>query len=201
VRVIEGYREVDPEGLMWKVYGLGLRGASERQIYTHFKVVDDLPNIGPQWYGLDFGFNDPTALVKCELFDGDIYLDETLFMSRLTTGELIERLKEIGIGPYEEIYCDSARPDTIMEMYNAGFNAMPAIKDVLEGIRKVKSMKVYVTRRSKNMLREAGTYSWMEDKDGNILDKPQDGDDHSMDAARYGIYTKLRNPTTDFFIM
>lgn len=200
VRVIENYREVDPNGLMWKVYGLGLRGASERQIYTHFKVVDELPGKGPQWYALDFGYNDPTAMMKLELFDGEVYVEEVLYQSHLTTGDLIERLKAMGIGSYDEIYCDSARPDTIKEMVNAGFNAWPAVKDVVEGIRKVKSTKVYVTRSSKNFLREAGTYSWAEDKNGVILDKPEDGNDHAMDATRYGIYTKLRNPETDFFI-
>jgi phage terminase large subunit len=201
-RVIESYRDVDPNGLMWKVYGLGLRGASERQIYTHYKVVDELPGKGAQWYGLDFGFNVPTALVRIELYDGEIYLEQVIYETRIVTSELIKRLERLGISSNDEIYCDAAEPKTIQEMINAGFNALPADKDVTEGIRKVKSLKVYVTRASKEGLKELGGYFWKENKDGKILDEPNKdaGDDHFCDAARYGIFTKLRNPETDFFI-
>ena len=51
---IESYKDL-PDDFMWKVYGLGQRGASKELIYTNWKVVSELPNKGQVFYGLDFG--------------------------------------------------------------------------------------------------------------------------------------------------
>lgn len=198
-KVIESYKDADPQ--MWKIYGLGLRGASEEQIYTHQRVVDELPNKGSVWYGLDFGYNVPSALVKVEYYEGAIYAQEILYQSKLTTNDLAERIKELGISPYAEVFCDAAEPKTIEELYRAGFNAMPADKDVTEGIRKVKSLPLFVTADSTNLRRELGGYKWKRDKNDKILDEPEKENDHACDALRYAVFTKLKNPDTDFFII
>jgi phage terminase large subunit len=41
VNVIEAYREADEQ--MWNVFGLGLRGTSKDQIYTHWRLTDSIP--------------------------------------------------------------------------------------------------------------------------------------------------------------
>src|SRR5574343_1653012 len=64
IQAIESYKLGDPN--LWKVYGLGLRGTSAEQIYTHWQIIDELPD-GDIFYGLDFGFTNPTALVRCVL--------------------------------------------------------------------------------------------------------------------------------------
>lgn len=199
VRVIESYKDADP--LMWKVFGLGQRGASEEQIYTHQKLIDELPNKGQVWYGLDFGYNVPSALVKIEHYEGAVYAKEMLYQTKLTTADLVEVIKGLGISPYDEIFCDAAEPKTIEELYRAGFNAMSSDKDVTEGIRKVKSMPLYVTADSSNLRKELGSYQWKRDKDGKILDEPEKMNDHLCDALRYGVFTKLKNPDADFFII
>jgi phage terminase large subunit len=203
IAVIEGYKRADPEGLMWKVYGLGLRGASEDQIYTHHKMVPELPGKGALWYGLDFGFNVPTAMVKVELYEGAVYVEEVLYQTRLTTSELAEVMKGLNIGQYDEIYCDSAEPKTIQELYNEGFNAMPGDKDVTEGIRKVKGMPLYITERSVNLRKEMAGYKWKKDKNVKVLDEPDKaaGNDHLCDAMRYAIFSRLRNGEAEFFMI
>jgi phage terminase large subunit len=198
-QVIERYRDADP--LMWKIYGLGERGASEEQIYTHQRIIDEMPNKGNVWYGLDFGYNVPSALVKVEHYEGAIYVEEILYQSKLTTNDLAERIKGLGISPYAEIYCDAAEPKTIEELYRAGFNVMAADKDVTEGIRKVKSMPLYVTMNSQNLRKELGSYKWKVDKDGKILDEPEKANDHAADALRYAVFTKLKTTEADFFIL
>jgi len=48
----------------WRMYGLGQTGTLEGQIYR-WKVIPELPKEAELIsYGLDFGFNDPTALVE-----------------------------------------------------------------------------------------------------------------------------------------
>lgn len=188
VNEIESYRDADEN--YWRVYGLGLRGTSSETIYTHWKSCDGLPGKGEIIYGQDFGFNNPSALVRVEIYEGAIWVDEVLYQSKLTTNDLIEMYKSLGI-KQDLIYCDSAEPKTIEEITRAGFNALPSIKDVYVGIQKLKSMPLYITQRSVNVLKEIKSYKWKKDKNEKVLDEPVKLHDHSMDAMRYAVNTHL----------
>lgn len=188
VNEIEALQYADQN--LWKVFGLGLRGTSSESIYTHYKVCKEMPRKGERFFGLDFGYNVPTSLSEIEFHEGGNYVDEWLYETKLTTGDLIERLKALDVKRNDELFCDNAEPKTIEELTRAGFNAKPADKDVTEGIRKVKSMPLYITERSVNILKEIKSYKWKVDKDGNVLDEPVKFMDHAMDGIRYGIFTK-----------
>ena len=184
---------------MWKVYGLGQRGASKELIYTSWKIVKELPNKGQIFYGLDFGYTAPTALVKVEFHEGSLYVEEMIYQSKLTANDLVNRLKELNLSRSDELFCDSAEPKTIEELVRAGFNAKPSEKDVWGGIMKVKSYPLHITHNSENMKRELQSYKWKTDKDGNIAadEAPVKENDHSLDALRYAVFTKLttKQPT------
>jgi phage terminase large subunit len=186
---IEGLQDTDEN--LWKVFGLGLRGTSSETIYTHWKLVDEMPDRGERIRGQDFGFNVPSALVDVELFEGGVYVDELLYETKLTTNDLIERYHGLGLTKGIQTYCDAAEPKTIEEICRAGYNALSADKDVTEGIRKVKSMPLYITKRSANIIKEIKSYKWKTDKDGKVLDEPVKFNDHLMDAIRYAIFTHL----------
>lgn len=193
---IESLRDADEN--LWNVYGLGLRGKSTETIYTHWKICEALPGKGERYYGQDFGYNNPSALVEIEEYEGAVYVDELLYETKLTTNDLIEQYKALGISKHAEIYCDNAEPKTIEEIQRAGYNALPADKDVTEGIRKVKSMPLYVTRRSTNGQKEMRTYKWkvkVDPTDGKTkaTDEPVKFLDHFCDALRYGVFTKNLN--------
>jgi phage terminase large subunit len=180
---------------LWKVFGLGLRGSSSEIIYTHWKQAE-FPYNCEIVYGVDFGYNVPSAVVKIGFKEGATYIDEALYETKLTTGDLIERIKGLGIAKSDELFCDNAEPKTIEELKRAGFNAKPAEKDVYAGIQKVKSMPLYITPQSSNILKEIKSYKWKLNKDGKIHpdEVPVKFMDHAMDAMRYGIYTKLNRP-------
>lgn len=190
---IESLKDADEN--LWKVFGLGLRGTSSETIYTHWKLVDELPGKGERVYGQDFGYNVPSALIDIEFHEGAVYLDEVIYEPKLTTGDLIEKYKALDVAKRTEIFCDAAEPKTIEELCRAGYNAKPADKDVTEGIRKMKSMPIYITRRSVNLIKEIKSYKWKVDKDGRVQDEPIKFNDHALDAARYGVFTKLIKPT------
>lgn len=192
IEEIEGLRELDEN--LWKVFGLGLRGTSSETIYTHWKVVDEMPNKGEKVYGQDFGYNVPSALLDIEFYEGGVYWDELLHETKLTTGDLIERYKSLNLSKTRVNYCDNAEPKTIEEINRAGYNAKPADKDVTEGIRKVKSLPLYITKRSINLIKEIKSYKWKTDKNGKVLDEPVKFNDHAMDAGRYGTFTHLIKP-------
>jgi phage terminase large subunit len=190
IAAIESYKLGDPN--LWQVYGLGLRGTSAEQIYTHWRIVDDIHD-GDIFYGLDFGFTNPTSLVRCVLKEGEVTVKEEIYQTGLTTGELVAKMKDI-VKPGESVYCDSADARSIEELYREGFNVYQSDKDVWAGIMKVKSMPLNVTRDSKNIIRELGSYKWKVDKNGLVLDEPIKENDHSADALRYAIYTRLKTP-------
>lgn len=181
---------------LWNVFGLGLRGKSSELIYNHWKTVRDLPMRGEIFMGCDFGYNVPSALVLCELYEGAIYVKELLYKPRLTTSDLVQEFAELGVSKTIEIYCDCAEPKTIEELKRAGYNAWEADKDVTEGIRKVKSYPLFVTEDSINMIKEFKGYKWKTDANGKVVqdkdkDEPVKFMDHSMDAMRYAVFTKL----------
>lgn len=181
---------------LWNVFGLGLRGKSSELVYTHWKVVKELPGKGERFFGQDFGYNVPSALVDIEIYEGAIYVDEVIYEKGLTTNDLIEQYKLNGVFKSKEIFCDSAEPKTIEELRRFGYNAKDSDKDVTAGIRKVKSMPFYITERSSNILKEVKSYKWKTDINGKPVkdkdrDEPVKFNDHAMDAIRYAVYTKL----------
>lgn len=193
VEEIESLKDADEN--LWKVFGLGERGKSQEIIYTHWRT-GQFPDGCEVCYGLDFGYSVPTALVKVGFKENQTYVQEMLYETKLTTTDLIERLKVLNIQRADEIFCDNAEPKTIEELVRAGFNAKPAEKDVYAGIQKVKSQPLNITPDSSNLIKEIKSYKWKVDKDGKVHpdEQPVKIWDHLCDAMRYAIFTKLNKP-------
>lgn len=174
---------------LWKVYGLGLKGSSGEIIYTNWMIADAPDEFDSESYGLDFGYNHPSALVRSIVKADRVYADEMLYESGLTNTQLAGRLVEMGLNDGRVIWCDSARPEAIAELRKAGINAKEAKKDVYDGILSVKSRPLYFTRRSTNLIKEAKSYKWLKTKEGIVLDEPVKFLDDGMDALRYSIFS------------
>ncbi len=192
VNEIEALKDADEN--LWKVFGLGLRGTSSETIYTHWKEIDNFPQCDDICYGLDFGFNHPTALIKVGFLDGKVYIDEQIYESKLTNDDLAYLIKTLGITRNTEIFAETARPEAIEEIRRSGLNIKPADKSVIDGINMVKSMPLFITRKSTNTIKEIKSYKWKTDKDGKVLDEPVKFNDDAMDAMRYAIYTRMFTP-------
>ena len=192
VQEIEALKDADEN--LWKVFGLGLRGTSSETIYTHWKEIAEFPLCDDICFGLDFGFNHPTALVKVGFIDNKCYIDEQIYESKLTNDDLAYLIKTLGITRSTEIFAETARPEAIEEIRRTGLNIKPADKSVIDGINMVKSMPLFITRRSTNIIKEIKSYKWKTDKDGKVLDEPVKFNDDAMDALRYAIYTKMFKP-------
>jgi phage terminase large subunit len=197
VKEIERLKALDPN--YWRIYGLGERGISEMKIYSHWQYCDVFPESPDEIiYGLDFGYNNATALVKVAIKDQVIYTRELLYKSFLTNAQLIEELKTKNIAN-GYIYADCAEPQRIEEIRKAGFNIKPADKEVGKGIDAVKSHPWFITKESVNTLKEVKSYSWKE-KDGKALDEPVKVNDHAMDAIRYAVHTHFLKPKTQLYL-
>jgi phage terminase large subunit len=182
---LERLREEDPN--YWKIYGLGQIAQATNIIYDNYEIKDF--NVGGDTiYGLDFGYNNPTALLEITNVDQTIHLKQLIYDTRLTNSELIDKLKNFNIGQ-KFIYADSAEPDRIQEFYRAGFNIYPAEKSVKTGIDFCKRYKFIIHKESTDLIKEIRGYKWKEDKNNHILDEPLKFNDHLMDAMRYAIFT------------
>jgi len=181
IKEIENLKNVDAN--FWRIYGEGERGHSEGVIYTHWQPYSG--NIsGGSVFGLDFGYNNPSSLVRITENDQNLYWEEEIYQSGLTTNDLIPMLKQI-VKPHEPVYCDAAEPDRIMDLQRAGIKAFPANKNVKDGIDFIKSRKLYIHSGSANLLKEIKSYKYMT-KQAGITEVPLKLNDHAMDAARYG---------------
>lgn len=185
----------------WKVYGLGEIGSLEGNIYEGWlpKELEDFPEHRLLRYGLDFGFsNDETGLVAVYEVEGGLFIDQLIFETGLLGSQYAQRFEEVGVDPNVLIVADSARPEIIAEIRKAGFTIIGANKDagsVIRGIDRVKQQQIFY--RGKDLEKEFFTYAWRTRKTGEVLDIPQDGNDHLMDALRYAI-DDLQRPRFDF---
>lgn len=180
----------------YEIYTLGKFAEPLNVIYTNYQIVSEVPDSFDEIiYGLDFGYNNPSALVKIGIKDGEYWILDELYETKLTNADLIEKLKEKVDPKSAPIYCDSAEPNRIEEISRAGFYAYPSDKSVKDGIDFVKRQKLYIHEGCVNMIKEIQNYKWREDKDGNVLDEPVKFMDHLCDAMRYAIYTHNKNMT------
>lgn len=173
----------------WMVFGEGKWGSLENIIYKNYDTVNIVSSKdGEAAFGLDFGYNVESALVRVKEVDDEYYIVEKIYLTKLTNSDLIEKVKLAGVGS-SIVYCDSAEPQRIEEMRRAGINARAANKSVKDGIDFCKRKQLHITKASVNILKEIGSYSYKKDKDDNVIDDPVKFQDHAMDAMRYCIYS------------
>jgi len=195
VKVLEDLKNQD--ATYYKIYALGEWGVLGNLVYTNY-VIEDIPtdenHYSSIYYGLDFGYNDPSALVKIGWKDNEIYILDEIYERHLTNTELIKECQN-RVNKRFLIIADSAEPDRIEEFKKAGFRIQPCTKgkdSVRFGIDWIKRHKIHIHPSCVNTIKEIQTYKYREDKDGNVLDEPVDVNNHAMDALRYATEA-LRN--------
>jgi len=189
IREIEYYKEHDP--WRWRVMGLGEVGESAELIFDSIDYYDTEPvdengrPLGRISYGADWGYKDPTTIIKATLVDGvkgwELYLKEVLYETHLTPQEILQRFSLVPKGI--EVFADH-RPEYI-EMLG-DWDIKPAKKDIKQGIISMKDCKIYLQRGSENMIKEFQNYKWKK-KGDRVTDEPVDLNNHAIDAARYAL--------------
>jgi phage terminase large subunit len=185
---IEGIEDEE----LWKVYARGRTGKIEGLVLTNWDICDRLPP-REEWkrsyYGLDFGFtNDPSALEQVVEAHGDLWIDELIYSTGLTNPMIAERARDEGLTRDDEIIADCAEPKSIHELNGMGLWVSASLKgqdSIVSGIDILKRYRLHVTRRSIGILSNLRAYKWDKDRDGNMTNKPEDKNNHGIDAIRY----------------
>ena len=173
---------------LWKVYGQGERADAENKIFRNYDLFDVAPReYDYKFYGLDFGYaNDPNGMVETIISGNNIYITEILYEKGLLNGDIAEIIKPIVQG--ELVFCDSAEPKSIADLrLNYDIMSVPAKKGagtIIEGIKRIKSFKIHLNKKSLNLQSEFQNYSYIE-KAGKLV--PQDKWNHLIDALRYSL--------------
>ena len=187
-------------GNWWRVYGLGLIGQVEGQVFD-FKIVDEMPDPAGfvESWGMDFGFtNDPTTLIRtlCHTGRREIYADQLLWQTGMKNPDIAEALRSFGIkrpGNGPTVWADCAEPKSIEEIAGYGLNVEGCDKrtTVREQIQALQAWTIYVTRRSVELLNEGRKYLFKQRPDGTYTNEPIEFFNHGIDALRYAVYTGI----------
>lgn len=182
----------------WAVYGEGKEYVKEGLAYPRVIFEPTGSHIFEHpTYGLDFGFNDPTVCVCCEIVGNKLYVQQEFYQRCMDVTDIKNSLWQC-CKRNCMIICDSAQPQIIRELHNAGFAVKPCMKgngSVFDGVQLVNNYEIHcIGSQVGNLAKEFKTYSYEQDLDGNYLDVLQDKNNHAMDALRYAVGYMVGKP-------
>lgn len=187
---------INVDDFYYKVYVLGEMAVMKGLIYQGYNTIspEDYERIDAEetFYGLDFGYDHPMALMEIKYANERVYEREVFYGSKKTDEDLIKFMDEKGISMTADIYADPAGAASIFKLQEAGYNVRRAKKDVKEGIRFLQQLRRTVCSDSGNYLNELKTYKWKQTAQGDVRDEPVKLKDDACDAVRYGEFTHLR---------
>ena len=192
VKEIEALEFKNPK--YWSIYGLGEYTVNDKAVFQNFQILEEFPTHELVGFGMDFGFSqDPTAMVAVHKHHDMLYVREVMYDRGLTTQDIVKRLQSLNIGK-TEIWADSAEPRLIEEIYRSGFNIKPVKKgpdSINFGISVLQNFGLVIDKKSTHLIDELYGYEYITDKNGIVLDKPQDFNNHLIDALRYLAMSRL----------
>lgn len=199
-------------GVFYKRNFLGLWCLAEGAIFDFFDKdihVVSRPPRAAEYYiaGIDYGTNNAFS---CVLMGVNTGISTQLGVSRWFEKEYVWNSKNTGrqktndeyakdieafLEPYgvKAVYVDPSAASFKLELQRRGFRVVDADNDVLNGLSyfcsEMQKGTILVCKECKNLIKELETYVW-DDKKAKIgEDAPLKKDDHSIDAARYAVFT------------
>lgn len=165
-----------------------------------FRDMNLVPEYGTFNLCIDFGMTDPTAamFVKIDL-EGNWWIFDELYKTDLDLDPLIHALRDkMGDDRYVRVIGDGAARFEIESLRRRRFRITASKKgadSIFNGIKEVKSLmairegtgkpKLFIHASCKNAIKEFESYSWEADDHGEIMNRPEDKNNHAMDAIRY----------------
>jgi phage terminase large subunit len=202
---LEGYKNIDET--YYKIYCLGIWGTLGKLIFDPIEVRSSYPEndyFDEIFYGLDFGYVHPSALVKVGVKENEFHVKQLFYEPGYTKQQLAEHIRDMGlVDTPDYIYCDSAEPDGIQALQDLDINATPAIKgndSVLDGIDLMKSVKIISYSCNEDLHKEWQSYRWKTNSDEKVITdsrgrpSPVKVQDDLLCALRYAIYSHFNKP-------
>lgn len=208
-RYIQTLKDLEKQDYQYyRIYALGEWGSIGNVIFSNWRK-ENLSEIKQSFdnfhNGLDFGFaDDPTAFVRVHLDNKHkrVYVVSEFAKQGLHIDQMAEELKNYIAN--EPITCDSSEPRSIADLKRHGIRAISAKKgpgSIEHGIRWLQGYEIIVDETCTNIIKELSTYRWKEDKNGDVIPKPEDKNNHLLDALRYALEGEMtqNKPTIKLF--
>lgn len=206
--VFEEMRRSNPR--KYEVAGLGNWGIAEGLVYERWHVQPfNLSEIGKgisggevidyswkyrHFFGLDYGYsNDPTAFIACLInpIDKTVHIYDEIYKTGMLNSDIAKEITNRGYQK-ERIRADCAEPKSNEDLRRLGVERIaPSVKGkdaIINGIAKIQEYTLYVHPNCKNTISELSSYCWSKDKNENGKNRPEDKNNHLMDALRYAFY-------------
>lgn len=181
-------RFVDYEGLVYPWF----------DYETHVRQALD-HNIRRMLYGVDWGYNNPAAIVAiAETTRDEYWVLDTFYASNQDRNDMVQAARALQNEHREgRFYCDSEEPASIETFQRAGLDAVGADKDVLPGIQFVSAQRdrLRVLEHCESIRNEFNQYRYDDDSDS---EKPVKVNDHCLDALRYALFTDARHGSRSY---
>lgn len=177
------------DSVKYDIYALGKWGVLGNLIYTNYVVHEFEDDFDRHYNGLDWGYNDPAAMLKMGYRDQEIYIIDEFYGSGYDNPELMRAGKRLWDKQRDRITADSSEPRSIEEWRKAGWMIEGARKgkdSVRNGIGWVRSHRMHIHPRCQNFINEVQGYAYRKDKEGNVTEEPVDFRNHLCDSERYG---------------
>jgi phage terminase large subunit len=209
---LEDLQYSDP--IKYQVYTKGERAVPIGQVFRDWLNMNswDWGSEEEYFYGMDFGYNDPTALVRCCVKDNGVgkkklIVEEIIYKEKMELGDYRDVFFELQIDNSVLITADSARTDIISYLSTdyqrnhrtvSGYNIIGASKNagsIIAGITQLKSYDLCIVN-SPNLCYELEHYMYKE-SNNSLEENPKDKNNHGIDALRYAIQHLMSDEVTD----
>ena len=153
---------------------------------------------GP-YYGADWGYaKDPTALIRCWIHDGCLYIEHEAWQVGCEIDQTPALFDTVPESRAHLIRADSARPETISYMRRQGFRIIGVKKgkgSVEDGVAHLRGYeKIIIHPRCTHAAEEARLWSFKVDRlSGDVLPRLEDKNNHCWDAVRYALEPIIRS--------
>jgi phage terminase large subunit len=172
-------------------YGGAWLERAEGTIFNNWEIGEFDESL-PYIFGQDYGYDDPTTLVKVAIDKKNklLYVQECFYLSSLDDDQIFEL--NYKHADNKLIIADSAAKTTIQTLRRKttqerkSINLIPCVKkagSVLTGIQKIQKYRIIVEKNSINLISELNNYIWLDKKS----DTPIDNFNHLIDPLRYAL--------------
>lgn len=191
----------------WGVFeGLIYKSFSPKNILKHkdfdFSIIKD-------WYiGMDFGSENPTAIILIGVDNDDKYYVIDEFYKRHTglsdwVKQIEDWKEQYNIKGLMKGWGDPS--GFIKQMQKESIDLRKGVNDVFEGIeavsRAITSNRFFVLDNCYYVLREIKLYKWRKIQGVITKEQPVKQNDHAMDAIRYVIYSRIAQPEAEIVLL
>ena len=201
IKELESLKEKDEN--LYRIYNLGEKGIATELVFNRYNTIEFVPREAKLLgRGMDWGYNHPSTLIEIYKDEDNLYFKELLYVKGMTMPDIIHKIESLNIERTDTIWCDSASPQNIEELKRNRINAKPVNKkSILHGIDLIRRHHIFITTESKHILEEFGSYKFKTDKDGKLLDVPEDDNNHTIDAIRYVLESELNKKSGKITIL